>query len=31
MAMPRSVAITFWSLFAACLFAFGVAATIIAH
>jgi hypothetical protein len=29
--MPKQIAITFWSLVAACVFAFGVAALMIAH
>ena len=29
--MPRPVALTLWSLAAACLFAFGTAATIMVH
>jgi hypothetical protein len=30
-AMPKQIAITFWSLVAACIFAFGVVAVMIAH
>jgi hypothetical protein len=29
--MPRPIALTLWSLVAACLFAFGIAATIMVH
>jgi hypothetical protein len=29
--MPRPIGLTLWSLAAACLFAFGIAATIMGH
>ena len=29
--MPRPIALTLWSLVAACLFAFGIAAAIMVH